>query len=464
MKKGIFEKRIPTVFALFILLGGLAVTSVLIQRGVFTVSKASPDYEPKNIKVVNVTNTSFTVTFTTINPVIAAVSVSNATQTGGVYFDARENSANKPFVSHFITVKDLKPATTYNFTILSNGTTYLNSGKDFAATTVQTYTSLDTGNDIQGAIILPDGNPGSDSLVLLTPEGGATTGIITNDKGEYVISTDSIRTANYEDPFPLVSGTVMEIVASHGEFASTITSQYSPGLVLPPITLSNNYSFIASTEDETPLSTPSSLLDIPSVTKRDEIKITTPKQNQTFTDNKPQFRGQAFPGKLVKISVNAASPISVQVRSDPNGNWAYRPQAPLAPGIYTISIDTPNALGINQRATSTFQIFASGSQIAEAATPSATPTAVLPTATSTPTPTRTASLTPTPTNVIPSPTAPIVSSASPTFAPTPTTLPTSTVIPTQPPLPPTGTTTTTLILTTVSILFIVSGSVLLFVL
>lgn len=463
MKKNIFDRRIPTVFALIILLLGLAVTSILIQRGVFTTSKADPFQEPKNIQIINVTNNSFAIVFTTFNPVIAAVKLTGPNIAGGVTFDDRNNSSNTPFMSHLITIKNLKPKTTYEFTILSNGTTYLNNGKGFTATTAQKYTTIDTGNQIHGSILLPDGKEGSDTLVLITPENGATTGIITNEKGEYDLSTDLLRSSNYEDPFSLNSEVMLKITASQGQLASQINSPYSPGLILPPVTLSNNYSFIESI-NETPTGTPSSLLTVPQNSKKNEIKITVPLQNQTFTDSKPQFKGLAFPGKLVKIAVNTASPISAQVRSDPNGNWTYRPQVAIAPGLYSISIDTTNELGISQRVSSSFQIFASGSQIAESATPSATPSLALG---ASPTPIPTLTSTPTPTSgLTPSPTlgASPTTTLAPTFTPAPTIIPTSvSVVPTKV-LPPTGSATNALILTTISILFIVSGSVLLFIL
>lgn len=469
MRTGLFHKRIPTVFALFILMGGLITTAVLVQKGVFTTSQATPNEEPQNIAVSNITNKSFTVTFTTLDPTIAAVSLESENLQQVVY-DARNPEGNKQFVSHFITVSNLTPKTTYSFTVLSNGTSYKDGEKNFTVTTAGgNAPSSSNSYALTGHVLLPDGLPGNDVLILVSIPLSAAISAVTDDTGTYSIPTDLIRNLSHDQIVTLVPGTDMSLTAVKAALTSKITYQYQPSAEIPTISLSQNYSFTAG-QDETNIGTQSSLLTIPTGTGRqNKIEIATPKENQTFVDVRPQFKGTALPSTLVQITIRS-DPITAQVRTDPNGNWAYRPAVALSPGTHTITIQAPDINGVMKSVTSSFTVFASGSQVAESATPSATPK-VTPTAAPTATPTI-AQLTPTATpTLVPSVSPGITATPSPTLTimPSPTPTPTLDVAPTKtiPPsggIPPTGSSSQALLLTTMSILFIVSGSVLLFIL
>ena len=142
--------------------------------------------------------------------------------------------------------------------------------------------------------------------------------------------------------------------------------------------------------------------------------------------------------------------------SDNNGSWSFRPSVPLSPGEHTITIETQDNFGILKTISQKFTVFASGAQVAESATPSATPAITI-------TPTTTQAITPT---VFISPSATPLITQIPTIAPTvvvtiPPTIPPIT-IPITTPAPPGS--SSSLILTSISIILIFTGSVLLFLL
>jgi hypothetical protein len=219
-----------------------------------------------------------------------------------------------------------------------------------------------------------------------------------------------------------------------------LLSQIHP---VPTITLSKNYDFKTG---ESPITIPVSLESFPSFESTASAKaspdILTPKENQSFTDQQPLFKGTGLPGQNVKIVIHSTAPIQANVTTDAQGDWTYRPTTPLSPGNHTIAITTQNSSGILQTITQSFVVYAAGQQTNPPA-PSVTST---PSVTSVPTPT-------------PSPTPPL--KVTPTLAPTPTTkpivttaplntatamptsLPTQTkggivISPTGTPLPPTG--------------------------
>lgn len=474
MKKSLFDRRIPTAFAFLFLLGTLGIALVLINQQTFLTSKAGPQDEPQNVSIVNITNNQFTVVFTTSSPTVSGISVVNS-EPPRVVFDKRDTSGQKAFTSHFITVTGLQPKAVYEFNILSNGQTYLSQGKLFSITTAAADIAQASDTfPIVGSVLLPNGEAGSDTLILLDIPNTTPAAAITDDKGNYRVSANYIRNQVTFDPITITPKTPIKISAFHGDSTSITTSSYEPGATIPPVTLTNDYSFIASDETK-PEEDPSSLLALPtSSTKATQLRIMVPTNNQTFTDKQPQFRGVAIPNTLIRLVISNVNDTEAQVRSDSNGNWTYRPSVSLTPGLHTFRATAANASGAQTTASSLFTIFQSGSQIAESATPSAslTPTRAV-TATITPTqavvlsltPTSALSITPTlPLSLSPSPTIFATVSAIPTILPT--TEPTQPIvsIPPKATIPPTGGSTTAIILTSLSILFIVTGSIFLFIL
>lgn len=464
MKKSIFDRRIPTVFAILLLLGGLVVASVLIRQGVFTVSQASPEDEPRNVQIVNTTDTSFTVIFTTNTPTTAAINIQNTNPPTLVY-DKRDTSGKTAFLTHFVTVTSLKPNAVYEFSILSNGKNYLDQGKLYATKTSSKPDSNASTYPLAGSILLPDGSAGADTLITVKIPNALPIGAVTDQQGNYRISSNNIRDLQTQEVIPLEPKTPIQISAMQKDAVSQVTYDYNPGDTIPPITLSNNYSFIAS-EEETPISTDeASLLALPTGSQRTTgLSVTTPKPNQTFIDSRPQFRGTATPNTTVRLVITSEETIEAQIKSDSLGNWAFRPNASIAPGTRTVTVSQSQP---SAQRTVSFQVFASGSQIAESATPSATvtptvrvtvPVTLTPTATLTPT----GGITVTPTAVL------VTSVPSITVTPIPTATPTITnVVITSPPqktIPPTGNSAFTIVLTTLSIAFIVAGSAFLFML
>jgi hypothetical protein len=458
MKKGLFQKRIPTAFAFIILISGLFVTAFLVQIGIFTSSQATPNEEPQNVSVSNITNNSFTVTFTTLDPTLSAVQINNP-DSPSVAFDIRDTQGNQAYINHFITVTNLKPNTQYKFTLLSNGDEYTDNGNLYTATTANgDAPSSGSKYTLSGKVIMPNGEDASDVLLNITIPNAAPISAITNNQGEYFIPTYLVRNISHDQILTLVPNTNIDLSAKKGDLTSNIVYTYTPSSEIPTITLSSNYSFIAGNEEEN-LSSQSSLLAIPTGKKTAQILIISPKNGQTYTDEKPQFKGTALPNSLVTLSTEPDL-INVQIRTDPNGNWAYRPAVSLTQGTYTIKLQATDLNGGTKTAASSFTILASGSQIAENATPSAKPTptqSIVSTPMPTPTVLPTASATTAPT--------PTIVSVTPIMSPTPMpTVTTVTPIPPSQPLPPTGSISQSIFLTSISILFIVSGSILLFML
>lgn len=461
MKKSIFDKRIPTTLALFLLVIGIGVTMLLVNQGVFIVTRASPEQTPQNVTVTNITPHSFTVSFTTLEKTVAAVSVVvNGEER--LLFDNRDNDQKNAYYSHEITVSNLQPNSNYGYKILSNGASFPEGEDLFQALTFTEISGTPGETTMTGSVILPNGEPGSDTLLLITPEEGATASVVTSGHGTFTLPAKLLKNASgtsYLDTSKQVP-LIIKVIRQNTE--SIIETVFTADGKIPPISLSQNYQFIAEV-DEKFVATPSSLFEEPDPNISNTLSIISPRDNEVLVDNRPQLRGTAPAGSVVRILLDGKN--AAQVRASPNGNWSFRPSVPLPPGDHTVSAVSGRT--VSQE----FSIFSSGSQIAQSATPSATltPTSgITPTLTIPPTvvlsPTTIISPTTPPTS-IPTPSgitvtsipigAPTGGALTPTIAPT-------TFVPTKIPLPPAGNESLSILLTGAAVLFIVTGSILFF--
>lgn len=429
----------PTLFAFLLLFISIWVTSYLIQTGVIFVGRATPDKTPQNLKIANITDSSFTVTFTTNEKTSGALSVEEVGKNSYVVFDDRNKKTGdqNEFYSHYITVSDLQPEMPYNFTIIADGENYLNDDqKYFVRTGTKVSEIPPSQKPIVGKGLLPDGKEASDTIVEIKIQGAQLVTALTSDNGGFIIPTNSIRKEDLNGYLKLSSETLITILLRRQNLSSTIKTLFKNAESLESLTLTQDYNFTDIEDVE--VSTKASELRAPSPKiVSGVVRISTPKENESFVDSRPLFRGTALPNQKVKIKIESEVIVD-EVTADANGLWSYRPPKAISPGQHKITIETIDSFGVSKILTQNFTVFASGSQVAESATPSATPI-------STPTPTTSPKTTPTST---PTPTIPPVITISPTQIPIAT------------PAPPGN--TSSLVLTVISTLLIFAGAALLF--
>jgi hypothetical protein len=462
-QQSLLNKRIPNLVALVLLVIGIGTISFLTKKGIIFQSGATPSTLPQNIRVTNITDTSFSVTYTTVTSATGSISWGKDTTLGTVLLDDRDqsNSTPQPATVHSMTVKNLLPNTKYYFSITSEGTTYSNNTIPFTATTGPPITAEQPSSQtISGSVLFPDKQLGSGVLV---PQNGQMLSTITDAQGNYYISLGKLRTADFLRYLTVNPTDQVTLTLTDGTNISHITTNIENAQTIPAVTLAQDYDFIktplASTEPlaNTPIGFP--LFDTTGISGN--TQIITPQADEAFTDQQPEFNGTAPPNTTVTIVIHSDEAIQAQVTADNNGQWTFRPEKPLSPGSHTITITTTDTSGNTKTATQPFTIFPAGTQVFQVATPAATlsPT-VAPLPTNTPEPTITQAITTTPTpSIITTPTITPTVAITPTTAPsitptpmataTPTAIATSTAPtptngstiipePTKPPLPSTG--------------------------
>lgn len=382
MKNQLLNRRIPTIFGIGVVVLGIVLTTVIVRVQTNLRSNASNSEEPQNVKVTNLSDNSFSITYQT-----------DALTTGSVNYGASKELGNTeeeniPKNIHSITVEKLSPDTKYYFIVNSGQNTFLNNGVPFEISTgpsISSPSAIETA--IKGKVVLPDGKVPDEALLYLSTDNSQLLSSTVTKDGEFHFSLKSLRTEDLSSYFKSEENTVFKLLAINKSLKSTVLFSGKETNSVPTITLSNDYDF---TKDYIPIASSSAQSGFPSITTKSKNlkpQILTPKKDQSFTDQKPQFRGTSLPNEDVQIIIHSLENIQSLVTADSNGNWTYRPPNSLSPGEHTITIKTRDQSGILTTVMQSFTVFAQGSQVSESATPSATPIQqTTPTLTPTPTP------------------------------------------------------------------------------
>lgn len=380
MKNQLLNKRIPVIFGIGIILLTVILTTIIVRIQTSFKSNASNSEEPQNVKITNLSNNSFTITYQTVIASDGSVNYGTRKELGNTQledFDKKKGNLS-PKNIHSITVKKLDPSTKYYVTVISGQNTFLNKGVPFEISTGPIISSASAAKfQVKGKVILPDGNPPNETLVYLKAKNSQLLSSIDGQNGEFNFSLDSLRSDDLNSYLKLNDSTFLELTTISDSLKSTVFVSLSKANPIPTITLSNDYDF---TNDFAPIaskSAESKFVNFFSASKPEGLKpqILIPKKDQSFTDRKPQFRGTSLPNEEIEIIIHSDEQITSQVTADNNGNWTYSPPNNLSPGVHTITIKTRDSEGILTTITRSFTVFAQESAPSPTFTP--TPTAIL---------------------------------------------------------------------------------------
>lgn len=420
MRKTFWEKRIPTFLGLLIITIAIGITTLLVGQNTFFVQQASPTSTPQDIRITNISDSSFTVSYTTAGLILGSINFGKDQKLGQTISDEADVPKITERKIHSFKIGNLDPSTKYYFSIVSGQDSYLNNNLPYEITTGPKVSEKSGAAFIIGKVITLDNLPPKEAIIYVTATGAQALSTIIKSDGSYTLSLENLRKEDLTSFFTFNQGgnIKMLIVSDNGESTAQISAKDIN--YVPTIVISKNYDFTQSSSE---IASSSAKLQFPTVTTSSGInpQIITPTQDQSFSSQKPLFKGKGIPNDKINISIHSIEQIQGTVTVDANGNWTFTPTTALSSGQHTITISAKDSNGILRTITQTFTI-----QAAEAASPS-------PSLSSTPSPSASPSSSP-----ISFPSTSATPSATPIVITTPT--PSPIVIATPiPTLPPTGT-------------------------
>jgi hypothetical protein len=401
------KSKIPTIIGILLLVAGLAAGVFLVRNNQLFRLGASQEGIPKDVRITNISDNSFSVSWVTQKAVIGFASWGDS-PTGLSKTEVDE--FEKVSYTHNLSIRGLTADKTYYLKINSGGAEYDNNGTAWQIKTGPALSSATQQITVSGSVLTPTGTGAENALVYLTVAGSSPLSTTTSKNGSWVMPISSARS---QDLTSLVTidekSSLIEISINAGPEGVTAAQIYPQSAKpVPPITLGKTQDFrslpISTTSDIPKASiglpdeaTPSSGFKVDENLTAESPKTVTLEsvsEGETVSSTKPEFFGEGPAGTKISITVES-DPVSADVTIPTSGDWKWTPPTGLTPGAHKITISWRDAGGILKTLTRTFTVYASGAP-AFTATPSATPT-VSATPTKTPTPTPTTTKTPTPT-------------------------------------------------------------------
>lgn len=231
----ILQKRIPTIFALAIMLISMVGGVALITTNQAVRIQANASLKPKGVTVVNLGATSASVYWVTDQEAIGFIEAGQNQTLLNTFKDDRDIQEPKIHRLHFITLDNLDPNTTYYYKIHSGGVVYPENGLE------QFKTTPDLGQTdylpIIGNIINKDSQPVQEAIISLDIPGAQTVATITKYAGNFILPLSELKTKDLSQKFNLSIPRSSQIQVFNWEQSSQIILDLPQPLPqpLPPI-------------------------------------------------------------------------------------------------------------------------------------------------------------------------------------------------------------------------------------
>ncbi len=362
----LLTRRIPTLLGLLLIVAAI-VGYIYFFQGKTT--KTSADLVPSKVRITNIADNKFSVSWVTKSPSQGAVEYGTVgDKLTSRAKDERDAASPGEYVTHHVTIEGLQPSTQYAFRILvgDKPTRFDNSGSPYNTATGPVIGATPTSQNFYGEIQLPSKQGADGSLVYLTLPGGATASTLARESGKYAFTLSTIRSADLRsyvkfDP----SATITNVTVESGAQQSVVSASLANSAPVPLITLGQNAEFLNTAQtpaiaEVKPLSSSTPIPETPSIFNVEPLKpgdvnavtttavtLTNPKETgETLSTLRPEFRGTGPATTTLSIALKGQKAISDTVQIGADGTWTWAPVIDLKTGKQTITVSYVGTAGV----------------------------------------------------------------------------------------------------------------------
>ncbi|MFH1280700.1 MAG: Ig-like domain-containing protein [Candidatus Beckwithbacteria bacterium] len=380
----------PTALGLFILLVAIGVGLFLVKTKTEVKVGADESFNPKQVRITNVSDTGFSVSWLTDSPANGLVkygSESNSIKQSALDDRDQLSGESGSFELHHVTVKNLSPSTKYFFKLESEKKQFDSNGKPFEIITGAVLGTPPVADPVYGTILLSSGAVAEGAVVYLNVPNAAPISALAKTNGNWALSLSTARTADLNNYLSYdTQATVVNILVQGGSMGNapviTTTSNDSP---VPDITLGKSHDFrsmadeIADEESVNNLDSLDSPVDTTDETSDngfdldpvDDDNTMTTSSSEVTLDNpsfdgevinatQPAFIGAGPPGTVLSVTVNSEDTYTGSTTIGEDGAWEFTPPEGLEPGEHTVTINYIDSEGNEQILNRSFLIAQAG--------------------------------------------------------------------------------------------------------
>lgn len=311
------QYKFPTILGLIILVVGVLVGIFLVQNRQILTPKASPEETPQIVKITNITNQSFTASWTTDKKTTGFVVFGKTDSLGNTA--KQVSSLGEASNVHYVQVENLSPATVYFFKIGSGKNLFDNDGQPYTVTTGPVLEALPTPDVIFGKV---EGLT-EPAILYVTIAGVTPLSTLVESNGTWSVPISTARArgldsyAKYDK-----KESIVEIIVQAASGLTTAKVKTGSAHPVPTITLGKTHDFtnIKPVGEDTP-SLPLSQLSLPQGEEQ---------QQSGFSNLTPDETSET-PQLAQGTSPEATSSPAPKVKSSPSPSPSPSPKASPSP-------------------------------------------------------------------------------------------------------------------------------------
>lgn len=240
---GLSAKRIPTLVGLVILVIALILGTVFFQQGLGVFApRATPETTPKQVRITNVSESSFTISFMTEAEVAGFVKY--GTEENGLKKTAVDDrdaltSTIGKFKLHHITLRSLEPNTTYYYVLgTGDGALFDNNGIPFKLVTARRSGSPSAAKTVHGSVTTESGAPAEGAIVFVTIDGAGEMSSLVKNAGGWAVPLSNARTPDGSAYAKISDDTTIQILVQGPTTGQTARGMTTVAEAQPVPTLS----------------------------------------------------------------------------------------------------------------------------------------------------------------------------------------------------------------------------------
>lgn len=232
-KKSFFAKRIPTLVGLGVLVVALIAGTLLFGQGTGVFApRATPQTTPKKIRVTNLTDSGFTVSFLTDESTVGHVKYgTDPKKISSQASDDRDQLSGTvgKYNIHHITIRGLEPNSLYYYNLGTGSGGFDNNGQPFSIKTTQRSGVPSAAKTVYGSVVSPSGSPAEGVVVYVKAEGVGEMSSLVKSSGSWAIPLSNARVVDGSTYAQITDENVLTLFVQ-GK-SSSLTSQITTTVV-----------------------------------------------------------------------------------------------------------------------------------------------------------------------------------------------------------------------------------------
>lgn len=368
----LLAKKFPTILGILLLVAAIATGWWYVGKNKIV---PSTEIKPNKVRITNVADNKFTVSWITTSPTIGEVEFGTVGEkiTNKAIDDRDSLSAgSQEYVTHHVTIPGLQPSTQYAFRIVSGAsrTRFDNNGSPYTITTGPIIAETPSAESFYGQVEDENKSAATGAIVYVTIPGAATLSTLAKSSGNYSVPLSTSRVEDLKsyalyDP----RATVVNVNVEYGKGEATAVVTLANAKPVPTIAFSQNHDFRTVVEDPAiaqvePVASESAVPTIFNVeplgdtgdTVGEVVLLNPGEEGEEIATTKPEFRGTGPSSTVLSITVHSATPYSDTIVVANNGSWSWSPPANLEPGEHTVIIAYIDEQGLEQTIERTFTV------------------------------------------------------------------------------------------------------------